>query len=126
MKCNKFRAWVNHSFKHGFVYFNAESGLYGFTNPVIEQCLEINDKNGKEIYEGDIVKFFTGYMNEDMGVDFIEEDSSPKEIKMDIVGGLIGNLFGLDISNPFELEIIGNIHENPELLTEVAESSIRQ
>ena len=71
---------------------------------VIEQYTELKDKNGTEIYEGDIVDF-SSYSE----CDYLD-DAGPKVFK-----------FPDDyayLSSMDNLEVIGNIHENPELLEE--------
>lgn len=65
-----------------------------------EQCTGLKDKNGKPIYENDIVTD-----GEDTGHIFWEED----------LGAFAVTMF-LFQKRPNELEVIGNIHENYELL----------
>ena len=65
----------------------------------------LKDKNGKEIYEGDIVVSDFRFKNEDMyQIVWVEESAEFFIQNKDICGEYV--------------EIIGNIYENPELLNE--------
>lgn len=74
---------------------------------VIEQYTGLKDKNGRKIYEGDVLIDDSGEPVEYWVVKFSE-------------GGFVGECAG--VAEPlFELtnlEIAGNIHENPELVEE--------
>nr|DAE55914.1 MAG TPA: YopX protein [Caudoviricetes sp.] len=73
------------------------------------QSTGLKDKNGKEIFEGDILY---GYAGEDFWeiVEFDTEEG--KWIRKDI---WYNSKLGLSENNEF-MEIVGNIYENPELL----------
>ncbi|WZK09243.1 YopX family protein [Enterococcus faecalis] len=96
------------------------------TECVIMQSTGLKDKNGVEIFEGDILKIIE-VTNEGISeyiTDVIWEDCSFvfKSEGVDYYDSFLGAFSGdPNKTYPlFELLVIGNIHENPELL-EVAE-----
>src|SRR5690625_3000888 len=75
-------------------------------NFVVMQYTGLKDKNGTEIYEGDIVKGLDPLRDEWIG-----------EIKyLAPYYALLGSRSHLILSDVNNLEVIGNIYENPELL----------
>jgi uncharacterized phage protein (TIGR01671 family) len=92
---------------HGF---NNEDNPY--KEYELMQYTGLKDKNGKEIYEGDIVKW-KEYKNEYPLV-LTEEN---KIIKTKVVEFNIGEIWqGYQLDK--NMEVIGNIYENPNLLSE--------
>jgi uncharacterized phage protein (TIGR01671 family) len=125
----KFRSWVENVRHPKFSFMQYEPEFNGEINKIFEKNGEIQhgvkvsymqstglkDKNGVEIFEGDIVKVSNHpFQKNDNGIGI--------EINGNYVIGrseyslswLAGNLILAELK-PF-IEVIGNIYENPELL----------
>lgn len=91
---------------------------YKWPNGIIEQCTGFKDENGRLIYEGDIVRVFYDFFN---GVFTEKEVVGPVVWKC---GNWVVNGWFLNCAPEYDethlessfVEVIGNIHENTELL----------
>ncbi len=89
-------------------------------NNTIGQFTGLHDKNGKEIYEGDIVLLDCYYYEEpafDGEFKVIYDDINGMWLLVDLENKDRGFAFG-EIRSYYkaEVEVIGNIYDNPELL----------
>ena len=119
----KFRAWYFNQildWEHIMAHLDLHK-VFDDKDMKLMQFTGLLDKNGKEIYEGDIVKRTYNEYSENFEVKYFSDDGYPAFDLDDIHGYLCdseSNLLSeaIGAGEDIELEIIGNIYENPELI----------
>jgi len=106
-------------FDTGKIFYKAY-GIDGYWNKgaILMQSTGLKDKNGVEIFEGDIVKITVSD-----GFDYLDGNLSIVK-KSDFHAGIICELLSNDLEylitdeseTGYRYEVVGNIYENPELL----------
>ncbi|MEN2360119.1 YopX family protein [Levilactobacillus brevis] len=117
----KFRGWdrknnVMYDFMMMCFYVNLKNVLYRntLTDFDVDMCTGLKDVNGKKIYEGDIVRMQRPGFHEDACYEvkyFIQDVCIFQIVKV-----TDGSTLFESPSNGHDVEIIGNVHTNPELL----------
>ena len=107
MRVIKFRAWRNKV--NRFRFFDISTGFNVENADVfksVEQFIGFQDINGNDIYEGDVLHQLDPVIWNPFAVEYSDQSASY------IAGGVISKIAIKDQ----ELVIVGNIHENPELI----------
>jgi hypothetical protein len=108
----KFRAWDKKTNRYNYkgilhywlCHVHTDTGeCPNSASFIIEQFTGLHDKRGKEIYEGDIIEY-----NKNIFVVIFKYGAFGYKY--------FGDFHWLVNYNKDDLEVIGNIHENPELL----------
>lgn len=104
----KFRAWLGGQDRYvgvDAIDFDEDSIRINdeyFFLADLEQYTGLTDKNGKEIYEGDVIKYESLY-----------GDIGTKKVSFEDGMFCVSHLALAQLGS---IEILGNIHENPELI----------
>ena len=88
-----------------------EDGVYNDNYHIRDQFTGLKDKNGKEIYEGDILSL-PSWRPKEMQICFIEGGFC----LANKAGEFVGDIHYIQHGGIPDAEVIGNIYENPDLL----------
>lgn len=103
--------------KRDNIFMEIEPNKWKGVDPkTIGQFTGLTDKNGKEIFEGDILHSMYEDKAEPSGVGHIYNEVAFRDGAFGWIGEITNDFFPFDGSEIKE-EVIGNIHDNPELLT---------
>ncbi len=111
----EFRVWDGTRMHYGGFSVHATgliiNSVFVDKNPVLMQYTGLEDKNGKKIFEGDLVKHVTCCAKHEgnMNISIVEY----KGITLKPFGD---QMQGDTYQQSYNYEIIGNIHKNPKLL----------
>jgi uncharacterized phage protein (TIGR01671 family) len=119
----KFRAWDKKAkimlYNPAVKYYDGSYEIHDFP---LMQYTGLKDKNGKEIYEGDIIKIQGKIDPSHYEKEFLTEQVEWVDGMgcWNITTHMLYNALGQTLENKYamrsELTVIGNIYENPELL----------
>ena len=91
-------------------------GIYEVIPETVGQYTGLTDKNGRKIFEGDIIKIRLDYIEDDETISKVYDFNGVLCVDYetpDYNSTALGFLYGEGV---YEFEVIGNIHDNPELL----------
>ena len=127
----KFRAWIKEENEmwpvHAIVYDNKTvwveepddedpSGLLEFDDVILMQSTGLKDKNGKEIFEGDVVQYQNTKVPSADSKGVIRYFDNWAMFGIDIEHNEPRALFFNGLADHISLDVVGNTYENPELL----------
>lgn len=118
MRQVKFRAWDNVDYmSKPFTLYELQAGLIQIDSvcPVM-QFTGLTDKNGVEIYEGDILKVRSLHYEKDIGLDVVCFEKGCFCLRYEYWSDGLHKWKSIENYDSSDLDVVGNIHQNPDLL----------
>ncbi|WP_418814598.1 YopX family protein [Ruminococcus bromii] len=118
-----FRGKFGNEWKYGFLsiepkglvikepYKNESSNVWHIDADTVGQYTGMKDKNGKRIFEGDIIDFSDRSDSDGYGVVKYDANETEFGIEYDNIYESLGKHY-----YPEDIEIVGNIYDNPNLV----------
>lgn len=118
-----FRGKFGNEWKYGFLsvepkglvikepYKNESSNVWHIDADTVGQYTGMTDKNGTKIFDGDIIDFSDRLDGDGYGVVKYDANETEFGIEYDNIYESLGKHY-----YPEDIEVIGNIYDNPELL----------
>lgn len=118
-----FRGKFGNEWKYGFLsiepkglvikepYKNESSNVWHIDADTVGQYTGMKDKNGKRIFEGDIIDFSDRSDSDGYGVIKYDANETEFGIEYDNIYESLGKHY-----YPEDIEIVGNIYDNPNLV----------
>lgn len=131
----KFRAWdkkykmmmkVNKiNFEENTAWLEADNGDHESRHTLTRELKDIllmqstglHDKNGVEIYEGDIVRWFSTVLEKSEWTGTVIRDGAEMCIQTSKISRTSGGMLNV-LARDEAIKVIGNVYEQPELLEE--------
>lgn len=126
-----FRGKFGNEWKYGFLsiepkglvikepYKNESSNVWHIDADTVGQYTGMKDKNGTKIFEGDIIDFLYRSDDDDYGIVQYDVDETEFGFVYNSIFERLGRYY-----RSKDIEVIGNIHDNPELMEERREKKM--
>jgi len=127
MMCRVLMVWPGDGDNYGLQFYDGLGGITLSTTAAKEgvalmQYTGLKDKNGREIYESDIVRFVENDGEVSVGEVRMGKKNAAwsfylPHVATGVTIPMLNYIHGmLSLVSEYDFEVIGNIHENPELL----------
>lgn len=110
----KFRAWGVKTNKWVYPVLDVTINMSKHNSYIIEQFTGLKDKLGKDVYEGDVLQLDNSEQYDMFQMGYFNEKVTVSDIRM--LFSELNSMHDLYHFKSNYMKILGNIHQNPELL----------